>query len=84
MDEQGASWDGPKVVAHEGYRHWFVDDEIVAAARQRGAWAMALGSRVEHLHPLFGTAPDDEVYELGRSHAEADGSLFRSRLEEYR
>lgn len=84
VDEQGASWDGPKTVAHEGYRHWFVDDEIVTVARQRGVWAMALGSRVEHLHPLFGTAPDDDVYELGRSTAEQDGALFRARLAEYR
>lgn len=84
VDEQGASWDGPKTVAHEGYRHWYVDDEIVTVARQRGVWAMALASRVEHLHPLFGTAPDDDVYELGRSTAEADGALFRARLAEHR
>jgi hypothetical protein len=83
VDEQGASWDGPKTVAHEGYRHWYVDDEIVTAAKQRGVWAMALGSRVEHLHPLFGTAPDDDVYELGRSFTEQDGALFRRRLAEY-
>jgi hypothetical protein len=83
VDEQGASWDGPKVVAHEGYGHWYVDDEIVTAAKQRGVWAMALGSRVEHLHPLFGSAPDDDVYELGRSHAEADRALFERRLGQF-
>lgn len=76
----GASWDGPGVVAHEGYRHWFVDDEIVTAAKQRGVWAMAHASRVEHLHPLFGKGADDEVYRLGQSHAEADKKLFESRL----
>lgn len=80
VDEQGASWDGPKVVAHEGYRHWFVDDEIVTAAKQRGVWAMALGSVVEHLHPLFGKASTDDVYELGQSHARADGDLFAERM----
>lgn len=79
VDQQGASWDGPGSVCHEGYRHWFVDDEIVTTARQRGVWAMALGSIVEHMHPLFGKGDNDEVYELGRSSAKADGELFRQR-----
>jgi hypothetical protein len=81
--ERGASWDGPDVVCHEGYRHWFVDDEIVTVAKQRGVWAMALGSRVEHLHPLYGTAEMDEVYELGQSHVEADRALFERRAAEH-
>jgi hypothetical protein len=80
VDEVGASWDGPGVVAHEGYRHWFVDDEIVTAAKQRGVWATALASRVEHLHPLWGKAEPDEVHRLGQLHAEADKALFEARL----
>lgn len=80
VDEVGASWDGPGVVAHEGYRHWFVDNELVAAAKQRGVWGMALGARVEHFHPLFGTAPMDAVYALGQSHAAADEELFKRRV----
>jgi hypothetical protein len=83
VDEVGASWDGPGVVAHEGYGHWFCDDEVVTAAKLRGVWAMALGSRVEHLHPLWGTAPADEVYALGQSHAAADRALFEARLREH-
>jgi hypothetical protein len=83
VDEQGASWDGPGVVAHEGYRHWWVDQEIVDAAKQRGVWAMALGSKVEHLHPLWGKGDDDEVYQLGQSHIEADKALFARRLAEH-
>jgi len=80
IDEVGASWDGPKVVAHEGYRHNFVDDEIVTAARQRGVWQPALGAVVEHHHPVFGKAPDDEVYQLGQSHWETDWELHKQRL----
>lgn len=80
VDEQGASWDGPKVVCHEGYKHWYVDDEIVTAAKRRRAWGMALGSVVEHLHPVFGTADDDEVYQLGQSHAKQDFARFKQRL----
>jgi len=80
VDEHGASWDGPQAVCHEGYRHWFVDDEIVLAAKQRNAWAMALGSIVEHHHPLWGKAEDDEVYQLGQSFADEDQELFEKRV----
>lgn len=81
VDEVGASWDGPGVVAHEGYRHWYVDDEIVTAAKLRRQWDMALGSIVEHMHPLFGRGEDDETYRVGQSFAEADREIFLARLE---
>jgi hypothetical protein len=83
IDEVGASWDGPGVVCHEGYRHWYVDDEIVLAAKQRGVWAPALASVVEHFHPLFGTAPDDETYRKGQRHAGKDKALFVRRVQEH-
>jgi GT2 family glycosyltransferase len=83
VDEVGASWDGPGIVAHEGYRHWFVDDEIVTAAKQRGVWAPALASRVEHLHPLFGKGEQDETYRVGQLHIEADKALFEARVAEH-
>ena len=83
VDKVGASWDGPGVVCHEGYRHWYVDDEIVTAARQRGVFAMAIGSVVEHLHPAWGKGERDEVYELGQSHADEDRALFEKRAAEH-
>jgi hypothetical protein len=79
VDEVGASWDGPKNVCHEGFKHWFVDDEVVTAAKQRGVWAMAFHSKVEHLHPLWGLAEDDATYALGREHVAADRELFKTR-----
>lgn len=81
IDERGASWDGPGVVCHNGYRHWYVDDEIVTVAKASGVWASALGARVEHLHPLFGKGVDDDTYRLGRGHADADRALFLARRE---
>lgn len=80
VEEQGGSWDGPGVLAHEGYGHWFVDDEIVLAAKQHNAWAMALGSIVEHLHPIFGKAEDDDVYRLGQARAKKDQAHFKERF----
>lgn len=79
IDEVGASWDGPGVVCHE-YHHWYVDDEIVTAAKQRGVWSMALGSIVEHMHPLFGRAEDDDTYRKGQARADEDRETFMSRL----
>ncbi|MCU1494804.1 MAG: hypothetical protein JWO62_2568 [Acidimicrobiaceae bacterium] len=79
IDRLGASWDGPGVVCHEGYRHWYVDDEIVSVAKQRSTFTVALGSQVEHLHPIAGKAADDEIYRLGARHADDDRKLFERR-----
>jgi len=80
IDEQGASWDGPGVLVHEGYRHNFCDDEWSAVARQRGVFAPALGALVEHNHPIFGKAEDDVVYRKGKAHYDQDRRLFERRL----
>ena len=81
IDETGASWDGPGIICHEGYRHWFVDDELVTAAKQRNVWAPALGSIVEHLHPAWGKAETDDTYVRGQRYAERDQHTFTGRLE---
>jgi GT2 family glycosyltransferase len=81
--EVGASWDGPGLVCHEGYRHWYVDNEIVAAAKQRGVWASALGSIVEHNHPAWGKAENDDVYVRGQRYAQRDARTFRDRMGEH-
>jgi hypothetical protein len=79
VDVVGASLDGPGVVCHEGYRHWFVDNEIVEHARVRGEWTPCLAAHVEHMHPLFGKGQPDEVYRIGQQAAEADKALWVSR-----
>jgi hypothetical protein len=79
VNSVGASWDGPGVVCHEGYRHQYVDDEIVLAAKQRGVWAFAEDAVLEHLHPIHGKAPQDAIYRLGASAASADRATFMER-----
>jgi len=54
--------DEPGKVLHEGYPHEFVDDELVATAKHRDAWAFAFDSHVEHLHPNWSKAPMDRIY----------------------
>lgn len=49
-------------VLHEGYPHEFVDDEFIATAKQRHAFAFAHDSVVEHLHPSWHKAPSDIMY----------------------
>jgi hypothetical protein len=83
IEEQGASWDGPGVVCHEGYRHNYVDDEIVTVAKQRGVWVSAPGSVVEHFHPMLGKAADDETYRLGAKSAGKDFTTHRNRLKRF-
>lgn len=55
--------DEPGKLLHEGYPHEFVDDELVATAKHRNAWAFAADSIVEHLHPSWGKAPTDATYD---------------------
>jgi len=81
VDVIGASMDGPEVVCHEGYRHWYVDNEIVERARRRGEWAPCLAAHVEHRHPLFGKGKIDDVYVIGQAAQETDRALWLSRFQ---
>lgn len=63
----------------EEYPHEFVDDELVATAKHRGAWAFADGSIVEHLHPDVGKAPIDALYAARRSRMRAGRRIFQRR-----
>lgn len=83
IDEHGATFDaGPGVVCGP-YRHCFVDNEIVVAAMKRNVWQMALGSVVEHMHPYWGKADKDNVYELGQSFYKDDEALFQRRAHRF-
>jgi hypothetical protein len=73
------SIDNPRQVLHEGYVHEFVDDEFVATARHRGAFAFAHDSIVEHLHPDAGKAPMDDLYAARRPRMRAGRDVFRHR-----
>jgi len=79
VEKSGASLDGPGIVCHEGYRHWYVDNEIVELARKRDVWAPCLAAHIEHLHPLFGKGEVDEVYMIGQRAVEADKALWIDR-----
>lgn len=71
--------DTPGAVLHEGYWHEYVDDELVATAMSRGAWAFAPGALVEHLHPDHGLAPTDPLYRARPARMRQGRQLFRQR-----
>jgi hypothetical protein len=65
IDEQGTIDEQGKVLC-EAYWHEYVDDEFVKTSMARHAWAFAEDSHVEHLHPGWGKAPMDALYEMQR------------------
>lgn len=79
IDECGGSLDGPGVVFSEQYGHNFCDTELVNLALSRECFSFARDSIVKHRHPIWGTAPDDEVYRLGQEGYAEDRALYRER-----
>lgn len=71
--------DEPGKALHEGYVHEYVDDEMVGTAKARGAWAFAADSIVEHLHPMAGKAPMDELYAQQAQRMRAGQRLYQRR-----
>jgi hypothetical protein len=63
----------------EIYDHSCVDDELIATARHRNAYAYADDAVVIHLHPDNGTAAIDDTYRKGRSKLREDRRLWKSR-----
>lgn len=81
ITEQGACWDGPGVVFHEGYRHHFTDAELSHVSREREVWAAAPLAVVEHLHWRWEKAPLDDTYKLGARDIATDRALFYDRCD---
>jgi hypothetical protein len=71
--------DGGRGPLHEGYGHNFVDDELIATASARGAYAYAEDAHVEHLHWMNGAAEVDDTYQRGRELFDADRIRFKER-----
>ena len=71
--------DEPGKILHEGYPHEYVDDELVETAKARDAWTFAAGSVVEHLHPSWGKAPRDALYDAQRRRMEDGRRVYLRR-----
>ena len=82
--ERRGTIDEPGKALHAGYHHNFCDDELVCTAHARRAWAFAGTAVVEHLHPNWRKAEDDDVYRLGRTFFHEDRRLFMTRRKLWR
>ena len=72
--------DEPGKILHEGYDHNWVDNEFVETARARGTFVAARDALVEHHHPFWGKAPQDDTYRKGRARFQSDLQLYRARV----
>jgi hypothetical protein len=77
--DAGGSVDADHQIYHEGYAHWFCDDELVQTALARGAYGHALDAVVEHLHAIVDKSPDDATYLRGRATAPLGLRRYRKR-----
>lgn len=78
--EQLGTIDQAGVPVHTGYKHWFVDDELVWTAKYRGMWAACAEAVVAHHHPYFDlSVPWDGTYAQGEQSAGQDRAVFLSR-----
>jgi hypothetical protein len=71
--------DGGPGPFHEGYHHWYCDDELIATATKRGVYAYGGDVPVVHLHHMAGRAPDDDTYRQGRENWRIDRRHFLKR-----
>jgi len=79
VNEYGLIDRTPGKVLYEGYVHEYVDDELVGTAMHRNAWAMSPRSIVEHLHPQWGKAENDDMYALSNRRMRASRRTFQER-----
>jgi hypothetical protein len=82
--ERYGTIDEPGKFLHEGYPHEMCDDEAVQTAKKRRAWAFAPDSHVEHLHPMAGKAPMDDLYAGQKRRMEDGRLLYRRRSQLWR
>lgn len=71
--------DEPGKIFHEGYKHNFVDTELVQTAQWRGAWAFSRDSIVAHNHPDWRKGKTDDVYQIGKNTFRTDQQYFETR-----
>lgn len=77
------TFDQPGLIAHPGYHHWFVDDELVWTAKLRNAWAYCPTAVIHHNHPYWSSdVPWDDTYTAGEANQEADANLWRERAKQ--
>lgn len=71
--------DQPGQLLHEGYWHEFCDNELVDTAKARGQYGHAADAVVEHLHPMWGKAEPDAMYDNALRRMGQGYALYKKR-----
>lgn len=87
IDDEGASLEGPGILAPECYGHWYVDREIIELAKARRVYVHAPECRIIHHHPGYDPENADRpewrhgtgFYEEAWKRGEADQNTFMKR-----
>jgi hypothetical protein len=83
VDDEGATLDGPGVLAAEAYYHYFVDCETVQLAKALGRFTPCLDCRIIHHQPRYEGRPEDwdadPIYVKGGEYAKQDDIKFKQR-----
>lgn len=75
-----ATFDQTGDVYCELYDHQYIDVELCETAKLRQRWAFAKRAIVKHLHPHWGTAPDDDTYAKAMRKVNDDRQLYVQRM----
>lgn len=78
VDEHGTI-DEPDKVLHEGYPHEFVDDEFIGTAKMHNEFVFCNESVVEHMHPIWGKAPTDRLYQAHNKRMNQGRRIYQKR-----
>jgi glycosyltransferase involved in cell wall biosynthesis len=79
IEAESGVTDEPDTVLHEGYPHDYCDNEFIGTARYRGRFAMALDSRVEHMHWVWKKGKIDPVYQRAMQSTTVGRMLYMRR-----
>jgi hypothetical protein len=75
-----ATFDKTGAVYSEVYDHQYIDLELVETAKLRNRWAFAKRAVVEHRHPAWKSAPEDDTYVKAWREAKQDHRLYQQRM----
>jgi hypothetical protein len=65
-------------MTHPGLRHYWMDNYWLELGRASGTLHYFPDVLIEHLHPVWQTAPEDATYQRGSQHARHDSQLFKA------
>ncbi len=72
--------DQPGLAVHDGYSHWYVDNELVRTAMARKQWTYCRDAVLRHNHPYWDRGTWDDTYTAGEANSHADQLVWESRI----